>query len=113
MNITKKELKAIFKRKLATDTTWACRGLLAIYAKQTYDEKAMGATRHENSVGFSGCDSELLSSFARQLEERGTLSPKQMSFVFKKMPKYWEQLIAVADKNKLETVVRKEKLNTI
>lgn len=66
--------------------------MLVIYAKQTLGEQASQTTSELNSVGFSGVDAEILSSFSDQVKRGRTLSPKQMVIVFKKMPKYWEQL---------------------
>lgn len=66
--------------------------MLVIYAKQTLSEQASDATQVLNSVGFSGVDAEIMSSFSKQIKNGKVLSPKQMAIVFKKMPKYWEQL---------------------
>ncbi len=65
---------------------------MVIYDKQTLSEQASNSTSVLNSVGFTGCDAEILSSFSQQVQRGRTLSPKQMALVFKKMPKYWEQL---------------------
>jgi hypothetical protein len=66
--------------------------MLVIYAKQTLSEQSSQKTSELNSIGFSGCDAEILSSFSEQVNRGRVLSPKQMALVFKKMPKYWEQL---------------------
>jgi len=73
------------------------RGLLVVYALQTYDEKTAEHTKHENGVGFNGLDSEILSSFAKQLKTKGYLSPKQIAIARKKILKYAGQLVAVAN----------------
>jgi hypothetical protein len=52
-------------------------------------------------VGFTGADGEFLTSLAKQLQKKGYLSPKQMTFVFKKMPKYWKQILNISDEEKL------------
>jgi hypothetical protein len=89
---TKKARTAFIRDKLSNDQAWALRGLLAIYANQTADEQAMAQTTYANSIGFTGADAEFLTSLAKQAEARGTLSPKQMIYVLKKMPKYSGQL---------------------
>ena len=66
--------------------------MLVIYSKQTLSEQAVQRTAELNCVGSTGCDAEILSSFSDQVKRGRTLSPKQMALVFKKMPKYWEQL---------------------
>ena len=92
MKVNKSLVKRYFKSHLATSANWAVKGMLVIYSKQTLSEQTSQQTHELNSVGFSGCDSEILSSFSEQVNRGRTLSPKQMAIVFKKMPKYWEQL---------------------
>jgi hypothetical protein len=79
--------------KLATDVRWAQRGLLAIYRNQTADEQRAANVTHHNCMGFRCMDSIILTSFANQLQQRGSLSPKQMTVVHKLMPKYARQLM--------------------
>lgn len=81
-----------WKVKLGSNPMWATRGLLAVYKYQTEAEKAAGTVSVDNGVGFAGVDGEFLSSLARQYQQRGSLSVKQMQFLYKKMPKYAKQL---------------------
>jgi hypothetical protein len=85
-------LKAL-QSKLSTDVRWAQRGLLAIYRNQTADEQRAANVTHDNGMGFRCMDSIILTSFANQLQTRGSLTPKQMNVVFKLMPKYARQLM--------------------
>jgi len=87
-----KRVVAEWRGKLASNPTWAVRGLLAVYKFQTESEKAAGTVSDDNGVGFAGVDGEFLSSLARQYQSRGSLSAKQMQFLYKKMPKYARQL---------------------
>lgn len=89
---TKKERIAFIREKLGTDARWAICGMLRVFANQTADEQATEDTKHDNGIGFAGCDATLLSSFAKQVERGRALSDKQMHYVFKKMPKYAGQL---------------------
>jgi hypothetical protein len=96
--------------KLATNPMWAIRGVLAIYANQTPNEQIAEETNVDNGIGFTGCDAKLLSSFAKQVQNKidwvksknlpvmwdKLLSVKQMGIVFKKMPKYAKQLMKIA-----------------
>ena len=91
MTVTKKLIKEYVREKLATSEAWALRGLAVVYDDQTASEKNIGDTCEQNGVGFTGVDGDFLSSLARQSKVR-TLSPIQMKFVYKKMPKYWKQL---------------------
>jgi len=93
----KYERIAFLKRKLATDARWATQAVARIFEYQTADEQATDTTRIWNGVGFTGADAEILSSFAKQINEnRFAGSPKQMSILFKKMPKYAKQLERIA-----------------
>jgi hypothetical protein len=85
-------LKAL-QSKLSSDTRWAQRALLAIFRNQTADEQINADVKHHNQMGFRCMDSIILTSFANQLQTRGSLSPKQMSIVFRLMPKYARQLM--------------------
>ena len=96
------------KNKLSTNDKWLVRGLLAIYAKQTADERAAEVTQHQNGVGFNGTDANILSSFAKQvLQWQATenpryqvpLSPKQFALLRRKMNKYAAQLVRIAEAN--------------
>jgi len=87
------------KNKIENNDSFAIRCLMKLYQKQTTDEQDIGATVEYNNVGFNGVDSEILSSFARQVEQwkedkkyPTPLSPKQMALVKKKLPKYAGQL---------------------
>lgn len=95
------------KGKLATNDQWLYRGLLAIYARQTADEQDAERTQYNNGRGFGSADAEILSSFAKQVEDwnnteprsrkyRSPLSPRQREIARTKMEKYAMQLVRVA-----------------
>lgn len=94
----RKYTKAEIRFYLETNDKWLYRGLIAIYNRQTEDEKNAGITRHDNSVGFSGADSSFLSNAAKFLKERGFLTAKQRSKVRQAMLKYAGQLEKIANK---------------
>lgn len=73
------------------------RAVLAIYARQTASEQATDQTSEHNGIGFNGIDAELLSSFAKQLQQGRTLSAKQMEYARKKITKYAGQLAQIAN----------------
>jgi len=108
MNATKKDTILFVKVKLSSDPVWALKALVRIYQEnQTNDEQVTQQTTHDNGIGFSGCDAQFLSSLAQNYLRYGRLSEKQMSFVFKKMPKYAKQVIAMSDATKLDAMVVK------
>ena len=102
---TKKERVAFIREAMGNDARQAVRGMMRIYANQTADEQAVEDTKYHNGIGFAGCDATLLSSFAKQVERGRTLSPKQMAYVFKKMPKYAAQLEREAAAREADTKV--------
>ena len=82
------------------------KALLELFAKQTADEQVQETTKYVNMIGFSGADAFILSSFAKQLTERGYLSPKQMDLLRKRIVKYSKQLARIAnEKYKLKMQV--------
>jgi hypothetical protein len=90
---SKTQLVDILKAQLATRPRQAIKGLMRIYANQTESEQASGGVIVNNGIGFVHVDSEILTSFAKQYEKKGSLSEKQMAILYKKMPKYAGQLI--------------------
>lgn len=77
---------------LATNEKALLRAIVKIFENQTTDEQISETTHHDNGIGFTGCDAHILSSFAKQIQKRGFLSPKQMVIAKRKMPKYWKQI---------------------
>lgn len=97
---TKEEIRA----KLQDAEEWICRGVVAIYKKQTYSEQQAQETTESNGVGFTGCDAYILSSFAKQIIQHESnpkykqpLSHRQLELAKKKMPKYAGQLAKIAN----------------
>ena len=83
---------ALLKEKIQSSDQALIAALLRVYSWQTEDEKQSERTTETNSKGFNGIDAEILSSFAKQWETRGFLSPKQKEIARKKMPKYSRQI---------------------
>jgi hypothetical protein len=89
------------KQMLGTDASWAIRALEIVHAGQTAYEQTCERTTDLNGVGFTAFDAEILTSFAAQVirwKANKTyptpLSDKQMALLFKRMPKYAEQVFA-------------------
>lgn len=93
---SKAQLVSMLKTQLATRPQQAIKGLMRIYANQTESEQSSGIVISNNGIGFVHVDSEILTFFAKQYEERGSLSEKQLAILYKKMPKYAGQLINAA-----------------
>ena len=105
--VTIKQKVAFLREQLATSDAWALKALLRIYAEQTNAEKAASTTSEDNGVGFTGLDAAFLTSLAKQYGVRGSLSPKQMVFLHKKIVKYAGQLLRFSDPAKIESLVLK------
>lgn len=82
---------------LETSDKMVHRSIVKIYEYQTADEQSTESTSHHNGVGFNGIDAPLLSSFAKQVLNGRTLSPKQMIYARKKIMKYSNQLAKIAN----------------
>lgn len=95
---TKKEKVAFVKQMLATNPSWAVRGLLKVYEFQTESEQRVGETTEHNGVGFSGADAQILSSFAEQIKGGKQMSEKQLAVIYKKMPRYSGQLVNIVER---------------
>lgn len=88
---TKESLRELIR----TNDNAVIRGMLRIYEFQTHDEQMAERTEYHNSVGFSGVDAEIMSSFVKWYESHKYLSPKQMEIARKKMVKYAGQLLLI------------------
>ena len=108
MKITKKAISEFLKKKLRTDSKWAVRALVVVYSNQTHEEKSREGTIEFNGVGFTGCDAEFLTSLAKGLEKYGSLTAKQIIVLKKGIAKYWRQILAVADMEKLKKLYQAE-----
>ena len=108
MKITKKLIKSYVRGKLGSDPTWASKALLKIFEFQTASEQSLETTSEANGIGFTGVDGEFLTSLAKQLKYRGKLSDKQMVYVLKKMPKYWNQILGITDYSRLFECMKAE-----
>jgi len=106
--VTKKAIRKFVRGKLASDELWACKALVSIYHRQTDDEVNRGQTIYDNGIGFSGSDADILTSFAEFYLEKGYLSPKQKTILFKKMKKYWRQIVELSDQSHLIKLVEQE-----
>lgn len=94
----KKWKKEEIRFNMETNDKWLFRGLMAIYARQTEDERASEVTKHDNAVGFSGADSNFLSRAAVYYKSNGFLTKNHKEAVRKAMLKYAGQLCKIANK---------------
>lgn len=93
---TKSELQAAIREQITSNDSAAVRALLRIFQYQTSDEQAFGVTSHNNGVGFTGSDAEILTSFVNQYNQRRFLSDNQLRFLKRAIGKYAGQLLTQA-----------------
>lgn len=105
MKVTIAMQKKFLRGKLASNKTWALKALVKIYENQTEEEKNVENTITSNGVGFNGTDGTFLTSLAKQFIKKGSLSDKQMIYVFKKIVKYWNQILRISDKEALNLLI--------
>jgi hypothetical protein len=103
--MSKKDMIEQLRHRLASNDRWALRALLRIYQNQTADEQCREATIERNGIGFTGPDAEILTSFARQYQRRGCLSPKQMVILRRRIPAYARQIVQGSDTTRIEAAL--------
>lgn len=107
MSATEKTAVDMIRTNIANSDTWLARGIVAIYNKQTNDEKQSENTKYNNSVGFGAMDAQILSSFAVQCQRwlngqskyNAPLSNNQSVIARRLMKKYAGQLLKIAKGN--------------
>lgn len=108
MQYSKKDLISALREQLSKSDSKAIKGLLTIYEYQTLEEQKTDYVCEDNGVGFTGCDSEFLSSLSKRYIQYNYLSDKQIEYLRKLMPKYARQLIQHSiNKGMIEKVGRK------
>jgi hypothetical protein len=86
------------KARIKTDDRWTIRALIALYARQTPQERDEERTIEDNKVGFNEWDAPLLTSFVRYYCRHGKLWPSQLKLARNMLTKYCGQLAKIANK---------------
>lgn len=80
------------------------RAALAIYARQTEDEKSSMDTKWKNGIGFAANDAEGMTRFCNFVRADKTISSRFMAYARGRMKRYHRQLIEIANsRNPKET----------
>lgn len=103
--MSKKDMIEKLRHRLASNDRWALRALMRIYQNQTADEQCREATIERNGIGFTGPDAEILTSFARQYQRRGSLSERQMIILRRRIPAYARQIVKGSDTARIEAAL--------
>lgn len=94
MTKAKAIIAAEILRKIEADQRWLFRAILRINSFQTSEEIDSESTRDQNGRGWNSCDAPFMTSLARQIEERGSLSSGQTKVARKVIKKYVGQLLS-------------------
>lgn len=97
--------EAKIKDLLETNDKAVMRALVAIYRRQTDEERQTGETRASNGVGFSAFDGKFCSELALQVINGRGLSRGQLAAARRIMKRYHRQLIEVAKENEQRQAV--------
>ncbi len=84
------------------------RAVVAIYERQTADEKASDSTNHDNNIGFQGCDARRGSYWARLIKSGRHLFPDRIAKARPMCVKYRRQLVEIANAKEAEKVDAQE-----
>jgi len=100
--IRTKYSKEYLEEKIMGNQVWLERAILAIWNRQTQDEKAVEGTIHHNKMGFSGIDGKFMTSLGNQINNKHhgpyhtpvgqCLTSKQANCARRGMRKYISQL---------------------
>ena len=96
-----KQWKAYIQNLLYTNNNALLKALVVLYNYQESDEKVYGVAIHENKVGFSKNDSEILTKIAEKFISGKKLTLNEFYIVQSRVPKYWRQIM-YRIKNKMQ-----------
>jgi len=87
--------KDYLKEKILNNSKWLERAIVAIYDKQTYDEKKIEETKYYNNIGFTGSDAKRLSYYAKWILSGKHLDGWHLETAKRRIVKYVGQLIKI------------------
>jgi hypothetical protein len=97
MRMKTKHTKESIQDLLAKSDAAVERAMVAIYDRQTQDEKATSDTRHTNQRGFSGAHASKGSYYARWVLGGRHLTGSHLAKARAMSMHYWRQLLEVAE----------------
>lgn len=94
-------IKAI-RQRMASDPALCVEAMEIIHTYQVRDEYNSGNVYYANNMGFTPADARFLTSLCEWKVAHNGLTPKQISYVVKLMPKYARQIFDhLVAKNKI------------
>lgn len=95
--MAKRWSKAEIRVKIMEDQRWLERAVVAIYDRQTGEEKIREVTLKHNNVGFNGADARIGTYIAQWIKKGNHLSGGWLERSRKMMAKYAGQLAKIAN----------------
>lgn len=89
--------------KIKTHRGWAATALIAVWKRQTAEEQRIKSVIFSNGKGFNSCDVFILSKISEYCLSTHRLTDRQWAIVRRRLPKYWKQLLEIAEQNKKGT----------
>jgi len=96
-----KQYREFLKIELNTKEKWAIKALLLISGNQTPEEQETSISIYKDNSGFNKLDAEKLNYLTQQYLKFGFLKFYQLQTVFRRIPKYWKQVLQASNKEKL------------
>ena len=90
------DAKEMIRHNMAVSRAWLLRAVVAIWQRQTADEKARNDTTHENGVGFNHADAKAMSRLALFIKNGNDIYPDEIADARRRMRKYAGQLLEIA-----------------
>lgn len=102
MNSVSYDTKEQIKDLLANSDKAVARAILALYARQTADERSIGVTKVSNGAGFNAHDAPFLTSIAKALPKWGNhMTERQLAKARPMLMKYAGQLLTIAQERQV------------
>jgi hypothetical protein len=95
MNRTEHLTQEFIHRQLDGSQAAVEQALLAIYDRQTQEERIGRRTISSNGVGFNKLDAEFCTSLVHRLKSGKPLTSGQLPYARQKVKKYWRQLVTI------------------
>lgn len=105
--------KTSIQRLLAENDKAVARAVVAIYQRQTDEEKSSQATVKENGVGFNQADARRGAYYAGYIATSGRLTGRHLAIGRKMMMKYWRQLAEIANEKEQIAQARVAEANRV
>ena len=105
--------KTSIQRLLQENDRAVARAVVAIYQRQTDEEKNSQATLKTNGVGFNQADARRGAYYAGYIKTAGRLTGRHLGIARDMMQKYWRQLADIANEKEQIAQARVAEANRV